>query len=197
MIAAAAFEQVWSLAKNIFNNAITMLVNSAVAILRISLKIVIIYAVVYFAADENFPKPSDGFTSIMPPLLGQISSGNTDAQTMSVIAVFKDCEQIATVNNEIDKDKFVACFNTQKQVVEAKYPDAFDFMDDGFDFLIFMIGVFFLYFWVVSPKIDDLLGKDGKETFDYGQWVKDFGKTAYEAPGKIYNKVRDKMKEGK
>ena len=46
MIVAMAFEQVWSLAKNVFNSAITMLINSAVAILRISIKIIIIYAVV-------------------------------------------------------------------------------------------------------------------------------------------------------
>ena len=61
-----------------------------------------------------------------------------------------------------------------------------------------MIGIFFLYFWVVSPKVDEMFGfgKDSKETFDYGKWIKDFGKTTYEAPGKIYNKIRDKMKEG-
>jgi hypothetical protein len=62
-----------------------------------------------------------------------------------------------------------------------------------------MIGVWFLYFWVVSPKVDNLLqmNKEGKEKFDYGKWVKDFGKTVYDAPGKIFNAVRDKMKEGK
>ncbi len=199
MIAAAAFEQVWSLAKDVLNKAITMLINSAISILKISLKITIIYAVVYFAADSYYPKPSDGFTSIMPPLLNsEMFKTNPDAKTMSVINVFTTCEKVSTINNEIDKDKFVSCFNAQKSTVEAKYPDAFDFMDDGFDFLIFMIGVFFLYFWVVSPEIDKMLGsgKDGKEEFDYGQWVKDFGKRAYETPGKIYTAVRDKLKEG-
>ena len=199
MIAAAAFEQVWSLAKDVLNKAITMLINSAISILKISLKITIIYAVVYFAADSYYPKPSDGFTSIMPPLLNsEMFKTNPDAKTMSVINVFTTCEKVSMINNEIDKDKFVSCFNAQKSTVEAKYPDAFDFMDDGFDFLIFMIGVFFLYFWVVSPEIDKMLGsgKDGKEEFDYGQWVKDFGKRAYETPGKIYTAVRDKLKEG-
>lgn len=199
LIAATAFEQVWSLAKGVMNSAIEMLVKSAVSILKITLKIVIIYAVVYFAADEYYPTPRDGFTSIMPPLLGQTTPDNQDAKTMSVINVFKDCEQKATVDNEIDKDTFVNCFKSEKQVIENRYPGAFDFMDDGFGFLIFMIGVFFLYFWVVSPEIDKLLNadKEGKETFDYGKWLKDAGKTAYNAPGKIYNKISDKIKEGK
>jgi len=199
MIAAAAFEQVWSLAKNVMNSAITMLINSAITILKISLKITIIYAVVYFAADTYYPNPNDGFTSILPPLLNnEMTIENQDSKTMSVINVFSTCEKASISNNEINKDKFVACFNAQKSMVESKYPGAFDFMDDGFDFLIFMMGVFFLYFWVVSPKIDKILGstKDAKEQFDYGQWVKDFGKTAYNAPAKIYTSVRDKLKQG-
>lgn len=199
MIAATAFEQVWSLAKNIFNSAIDMLIKSAISILKISLKITIIYAIVYFAADTYYPTPSDGFTSILPPLMGKITPQNTDAETMSVMKVFTTCEQVSTIDGEIDKDKFVSCFNTQKSLVEARYPGAFDFMSDGFDFMLFMIGIWFLYFWVISPRVDSMLGsgKDGKETFDYGQWIKDFGKTTYQAPGKIYNKVQDKLKEGK
>ena len=71
-------------------------------------------------------------------------------------------------------------------------------MSNGFDFLLFMIGVFFLYFWIVSPEVDKLLNmsKEGKEEFDYGQWIKDVGKTVYDAPGKIFNALRDKEKDG-
>ena len=198
MIAAAAFEQVWSLAKGVMNSAITMLVNSAISILKISLKITIIYAVVFFAADTFYPAPSDGFTSILPPLLGKITPTNQDAQTMAVMNVFTTCEQVSLVNGEIDKDTFVSCFNTQKSIVEARYEHAFDFMDNGLDFMLFMIGIFFLYFWVVSPKVDELLNmnKEGKEKFDYGEWIKNFGKTTYDAPGKIVNLIRDKLKEG-
>ena len=198
LLAAVAFEQVWSLAKGIMNSGITMLINSAISILKISLKITIIYAVVYFAADTYFPNPNDGFTSILPPLLNTgISQENQDAKTMSVINVFTTCEKTSIENGQIDKDKFVSCFNAQKNVVESKYPGAFGFMDDGFDFLIFMIGIFFLYFWIVSPEIDKMLGtgKDDKEQFDYGEWVKKFGQTAYEAPGKIYTSVREKLKK--
>jgi hypothetical protein len=202
MIAAAAFEDVWKLAKGIMNSCIDMLVNSAVAILKISLKISIIYAIIYLAADQVFPGPEDGFTSILPPLQGEIIQtqsykNNMDAQAMSVMKVFSTCEQVSVIDGKMDEDKFVSCFRTQRNLVEANYPHAFDFMDDGFDFLIFMIGVFFLYFWVISPKIDALIGgKDDKEMFDYGGWVKNFGKTAFDAPVKIFTKVRDKLKEG-
>lgn len=194
-IAAAAFEQVWSLAKGLLNSAINILINSAVSILRISLKISIIYAVVYFSADNFYPGPQDNFTTILPPLMESADPNALDTQTMSVMKVFSTCEQVSLVNGEIDKDKFVNCFKTQRTFVEQRYPGAFDFMDDGLDFFIFMLGVFFLYFWIISPKVDKMLGADSKESFDYGTWVKNFGKTAYEAPVKIYTAVRDKLKK--
>ena len=59
-----------------------------------------------------------------------------------------------------------------------------------------MIGVFFLYFWIISPKIDSIIGGDSKEQLDYGSWVKDTGKTIYNIPGKVVNWVRDKVKAG-
>ena len=194
LIAAAAFEQVWKLAKGLLDSAINMLVNSAIDILKISLKIIIIYAVVYFAADKFYPGPEDGFTSVLPPLISTIKPENMDAQTMSVMNAFSNCEKVSLINGEMNKEKFTQCFKTQRSVIEKRYPGAFDFMDDGFDFLLFMIGVFILYFWVVSPKIDGLLGSESKESFDYGQWIKDVGKTAYNAPVNIYNKVREKLK---
>lgn len=197
LIAAAAFEKVWSIAKGLFNSAIDMLINSMVTIIKISLKITIIYAVVYFAADQFYPGPTDGFTSILPPLISNIQPENMDAKTMSVMSAFSNCEKVSLIDGKMDREKFTACFKTQKNIVEQKYPGAFDFMDDGFDFLLFMIGVFILYLWIVSPKIDSILGKEGSESFDYGKWVKDFGKTAYNAPVNVYNQIRDKLKEGK
>lgn len=197
LIAAAAFEQVWGLAKGLLNSGIKMLIDSAISILKISLKIVIIYAVIYFGADKFYPGPEDGFTSVLPPLISSIKPGNMDVQTMSVMNAFSTCEHVSLINGKMDKERFTACFKTQRNIIEKRYPGAFNFMDDGFDFLLFMIGVFFLYFWIVSPQIDKLLGAEGKESFDYGQWVKDFGKTAYNAPITVYNQIREKMKDGK
>ena len=111
--------------------------------------------------------------------------------------VFTTCEKTSVVNGDIDKSLFKNCFEQKRSEVEAQYPGAFDFMDDGFNFLLFMIGVALLYFWIVSPKIDKLLVKDEKEPFDYGQWVKDFGKTTANAPYKVYSKVKDIIAKGK
>ena len=197
LLAAVGFEQVWGLAKGLMNTAINMLVNSAVTILKISLKICIIYAIVFFSADSFYPGPQDGFTTILPPLLSEATPNNLDAQTMSVMNAFSTCEHVALVDGKMDRDLFRQCFRQQQRIVEAKYPDAFAFMSDGFDFLLFMIGIAFLYFWIVSPKIDALLtAKDGKE-FDYGQWVKDAGKVAYNAPEKIYYGVKKIIEKGK
>ena len=197
LLAAVAFEQVWGLAKGLMNKAIEILIQSAISILKISLKVCIIYAVVFFSADSFYPGPADGFTSILPPLLSNINAQNMDAQTMSVMNAFSTCERVSMVNGEMDRRAYATCFREQRAIVESKYPGAFDFMSDGFDFLLFMIGIYFLYFWVISPKIDGLFAKDAKEEFDYGKWVKDFGKTTYEAPGKIYKTVKGAIKKGK
>lgn len=194
LIAAYAFEEVWAVAKGLTGTAVNMLVQSAIKIINISLKICIVYAIVYFSADSFFPAPADGFTTIMPPLLGKITIKNPDTETMSVMNVFSECEKVSLVDNKMDKDKFLTCFNTQRSVVTRKYPHAFDFMDDGFDFFIFMLGIAFLYIWVISPQTDKIIGgKDSKE-FDFGGWLKDFGKMIYGAPAKIYKSVREKLK---
>ena len=197
LIAAAAFEPIWGLAKNLLNSAIKMLIDSTVSILKISLKIVIIYAIVYFSADRYYPGPEDNFTSILPPLIAEIKPENMDAQTMSVMKAFSDCEHKSVINNAMDKATFVECFTKRRESIQQKYPDAFKFMDDGFNFFIFMLGVFMLYFWIISPQVDKLLGGEEKESFDYGGWLKSFGKATVFAPVNIYMKIREKIKEGK
>ncbi len=191
LLAAAAFEQIWKLAKGLLNSAISMLINSAVSIIKISLKICIIYAIVYFSATEY------GFTTILPPLLNNAQNETLSGQSAAVYDVFSYCEHASIIDGNIDKATFKNCFDNKRAVVEAKYPHAFDFMDDGFNFLLFMIGVALLYFWIISPQIDKLLTPVGKEKFDYGQWLKDFGKTTVNAPYNIYAKVKETIDKGK
>lgn len=194
LIAASAFEKVWGLAKGLLDASINMLITSSISILKISLKITIMYAIVFFAADTYYPGPEDTFTTIMPPLMGHLQNEPASPEAMSVMQVFSNCEKVSLKNGQMDKDTFKDCFEQQKAIVESQYPDAFDFMDDGFEFLLFMIGLFFLYFWVVSEKIDNMLkDKDTKEVFNYGGWIKDFGKTVYNIPGQIYDKIKDKV----
>ena len=188
IIAATAFEGTWKLASNVVANAVTMLVKSAVQIVAISLKILIIYATVSFAADEFFPGPADGYSAIMPPLLGRTVE-NPDAQTMSVMNVFATCERVALSDGEMDADKFKDCFTAQRAMVERTYPNAFDFLDDGFDFLLIMFFMFVLYFFAISPKVDAILGKGSKEQFDFGTWTKDLGKKIWGMPQQIFDAV--------
>lgn len=192
-VAAYAFDKTWKIANGVVSQAIDMLVKTAISVVAITLKILIIYATVSFVADEYFPGPADGYTAILPPMMGTHVE-NPDAQTMSVINVFSTCEKVALQDGEMDADKFRDCFNTQRAFVERKYPNAFDFMSNGWDFILMMILIFFTYFYVVSPKIDSLIGKKSAEKFDIGGEIKSLGKNVYGLPEKIASgitKIRD------
>ncbi len=185
LLAAAAFEKTWKLASGLTGNAINMLVKSAIQIVAITLKIVILYATISYAADEFFPGPADGYSAILPPMLGAAPE-NPDAQTLSVMRVFSDCERVALADGEMDADRFKACFTARRAEVERHYPGAFDFMSDGWDFLMLMIGLFLLYYYVVAPRVNKILAAPSKEEFDFGAWTKDLGKKIWSAPTQIF-----------
>lgn len=200
LIAAAAFEPVWKAASNLVSNAINMLVTSAIKIVAISLKIVVIYATVSFAADAHFPGPVDGFNTVFPPMLGQEIT-NPDAKTLSVMNTFTECERVALVNDKMDAEKFKNCFTAHRATVERKYPGAFDFLGDGWGFLMMMIGIFALYYWVVSPEIDkifatvtpsdtDIIGGAAKQ--DFGNSIKQLGKNIWNLPVQIVETITAK-----
>lgn len=192
LLAAYAFEETWGVAKGLVGKAVDMLVSSAVQIVAITLKVLIIYATVSYAADTYFPGPNDGYSAILPPLMG-MSPENPDAQTLSVMNVFSTCEQVALADGEMDKDKFKNCFTARTAAVEREYPGAFDFLKDGWDFLLMMTCLFLLYYYAISPKIDKLLVKESKEFFDFGTWVKDIGKQVWKFPVDITKKITDAM----
>lgn len=195
MVAATAFEKTWKMASGVAGGAIKTIVGAAVKIIAISLKVVIVYSIMFFAADEFFPGPLDGYSSILPPMLttGEVVQRNTAAA--SVKDVFATCETRATVNGIIDEDKFVQCFKSEKQIVEARFPGAFDFMSDGWGFLLMMFGLFFIYMYVLSPRIDKLLAdapdihpfkkagaKEAGGLDNFGGELKNFGKLAWKKP---------------
>ncbi|MBR1953691.1 MAG: hypothetical protein IKA25_01295 [Alphaproteobacteria bacterium] len=208
LLAASAFEGTWSKANKLFSNAIGMVVSSAVRIIAITLKVLVIYATVSFCADMYFPGPRDGYTAILPPMMG-MHAENPDAQTLSVMNVFATCESVALVNGEMDKDLFKSCFTARRAEVERTYPGAFDFLSDGWDFLLMMVFLFFLYYYAVSPKIDGLLpkgsvklpipGEDANvstgEQFDYGAWVHDLGQKLWAVPVQITEKITKAMEK--
>ena len=188
ILAAAAFEQTWTLADGVVKNAINMLVRTAIQVVGITLKVLITYAIVAYAADAYFPGPRDGYSAILPPMMGQTVE-NPDAQTLSVMNVFSTCERVATTDGEMDGDKFKDCFTAQKAAVEREYPHAFDFMDDGWDFLVLMFGIFLLYFYAIKPKVDGIITGGGTEEFDFGAWAKGLGKKIWAAPQQIFDAV--------
>ena len=192
LLAASAFEETWGAAKGLLGKGVDMLVSSAVRIVAITLKVLIIYATVSYTADTYFPGPNDGYSAILPPLLGKAPE-NPDSKTLSVMNVFSTCERVALVNGEMDKDKFKDCFTARKAEVERKHPGAFDFLADGWDFLLMMACLFFLYYYAISPKIDKLLGKESKEMFDFGTWIKDIGTTVWKSPIEMTKKLTDAM----
>ena len=206
LLAAYAFESTWSKTNKIMGNAIGTLVSSAIRIIAITLKVLVIYGTVSYTADMYFPGPQDGYTAILPPMMG-MHAENPDAQTLSVMNVFSTCESVALVNGEMDKDLFKNCFTARRAEVERTYPDAFDFLGDGWDFLLMMTFLFLLYYYVVSPKIDALLpnssvklpipGENANvssgEQFDYGAWVHDLGQKLWAFPVQITEKVTKAM----
>lgn len=197
ILAAAAFEKTWKMASGITSGAITMLINSAVKIAVISLKVTIIYAVISFAADEYYPGPNDGFSVILPPLMNQTMESN-DAQTLSIKNVFSDCERISLVDGVTDADKFKQCFIEKRKIVETKYPGAFDFMDNAWDFILMALGMFGLYFYVLSPRVDKLLASAKIENGafdDFGLQLKKFGQNLLKKPEQIAEIIEKAKKE--
>ena len=193
-VAAYAFEGAWKLASGLFDKGINMLINAAIKIVVIALKVVIIYATVSYAADSYFPGPVDGYSVMLPPMLG-MSPKNPDVETLSVMNVFAECERVSLVDGEMDKDKFTACFNAQRAMVERTYPGAFDFLDDGWDFLVMMAALFALYFLVLRDRVEGMFPSVGKEDFDFGGQIKQLGKNVWSLPKQIANAVGKAMDE--
>ncbi|MCL2018009.1 MAG: hypothetical protein FWG80_04555 [Alphaproteobacteria bacterium] len=196
IIAAWAYQNEWKTLEKVFPNAVSMLAKCAVRVLSVTLQILIMYAMVLFAAQEYFPGPpgtNNTYTPILPAGILQIGESapptnqNTNAQNASVMEVFAICERESTIQDEgVDKDRFVACFEREKRRVEAVYPGAFDFMKNGWEFFMMLLGLFLVYWYVIKKEIDGrLVGDDGP--FEYGKYVKEVGQTLWNIPHNIGN----------
>lgn len=203
LIAAFAYEKVWKAASGLFRKSLGIVIKAAISVISITLKIVLLFSIVYYCADAMFPGPVDKYTAILPPMFETETVQNVNPETTSVMQVFAECEATSKdADGLIDKDLFVQCFNNQKAIVESEHPGAFDFLHDTWGFLITMIGLFLLYYYVLSPKVDALLpaGKvklpvfqsEGTdmgtgEEFDIGKWTYDLGQSAWRAPRKWFD----------
>ena len=186
--AAAAFEPVWAAASGLVKKAINMLVGAAIQIIAITLEVVILYATISYAADEYFPGPYDGYSAILPPMMGQ-EVKNPDARTLSVMKVFSDCERVSLRDGVVDGDIFKQCFDARRAATERQYPGAFDFMDNGWEFLLMMMGLFLLYYYAVAPKVNSMISSGGKNDFDFGTWTLDLGKKIWSIPTELFGAV--------
>lgn len=189
IMAGAAFEGTWKLAGGLIKKSIDMLVSSAIQMVVISLKVLIIYATVVYSADMFFPAPYDGYTAILPPLVANSSHQITDNQTLSVMTVFSDCEQVSVTDGELDKDKFLNCFTARRAQVERQYPNAFDFLDDGWDFLLLMGFLAGLYFVVLNKRLDALFAQDKDKLFDFGDALRGVANTTIKLPMNLTNMI--------
>ena len=52
-----------------------------------------------------------------------------------------------------------------------------------------MIGLFALYYWVISPEIDKIFKPAAKSDFDFGGNIKQLGKNIWNIPVQITEKV--------
>ena len=200
IIAAWAFENTWDIAKGVVGKSVEMLVNSAIRIVVITLKIIIMYATVSYAADEFFPGPVDNYTAILPPGIAMNMAPGEAARgsdvSASIAAVFSKCEAMSNITgNGPDKAAFKQCFLAEKARVEQTHPGAFDFMGDGLSFILILLGLFFVYQYVVGPKVEEFLkdGSDGK--FEFGKYVHDLGKSVWNIPKKIGEVFTKAMKK--
>ena len=195
LLAAAAFEKIWSKAAGLLKKSIDMLVSAAVKTLAVTLKVVILFGIVSYVADMFFPGPVDGFTAIFPPLAGQ-SSTNLASREYAIMNVFKKCEAEANPSDESNKDAYIACFKRERTRVESVHHGAFGFMDDGWDFLLMMIFIFALYLYAIEPKVDKLLpeansGSNNKDSLDFGAMLKGYMQTGKKGIGNVYGKIRE------
>ena len=213
LIAALAYETVWKAASGLFRKAIGMVVQAAISVISITLKIILLFSIVFYTADSMFPGPVDGYTAILPPLFNTQVVKNPSPVTESVIQAFSVCEtRSLNADGVIDKEVFKPCFLEQKQIIERSHPgqDVFGFLKHTWTFLITMIGLFLLYYLVVNPKIDKLIpagkvklpipGEENPdvstgEQFDIGKWTYDLGKQTLRAPRKWFEGTVKRLKD--
>ncbi|MCL1902441.1 MAG: hypothetical protein FWG18_02315, partial [Alphaproteobacteria bacterium] len=111
------------------------------------------------------------------------------------MAVFAKCEQMGTAAGEMDKEAFRSCFIIERARVEQVYPGAFDFMKNGWEFFLMMLGLFLIYYYVIRDKVDEILGgkdnleTDDKKDFEFGKYVKEFGEQLWKTPQELMDKV--------
>ena len=85
----------------------------------------------------------------------------------------------------MDEDRFKTCFERYR----SANPSAFEFLGNGWEFLMLAIGLFFMYYWVISPEVDKILKPVGNSDFDFGANIKNLGKNIWNIPQQLTKKI--------
>ncbi|MDR0967411.1 MAG: hypothetical protein LBL75_01095 [Rickettsiales bacterium] len=191
IVASYAFENVWGVLKGAVGKCIEILINCAVRTIAVTLKVLIIYTIIALAADTYFPGPVDGYSAILPPDFAGMNA-SPESGAASIAAILTKCEKISLNSDGVaDKDKFASCFQIER--ANAPY-GAFDFMDNTWEFLMMMIGLYLIYKLVISKKIDQIFvgDKNGTEPLmNIGKQFKSFGTAVWNTPSGLTKYLLD------
>jgi hypothetical protein len=164
LVASWAFDKTWKIAAGATSGAINMLARTAVRVVGITLEVVIFYGLVSFCMNE---------TMMSDPA--------------AEIAIAQKCEeQAAGADGAIEKTTYLSCFNAGR----AANPNAFGYLDRGWDFLVMMLFIFMVYKLLIEDKLRKIIdtNSDGAY-FKFGDNVKTFGKTIWNAANSLVKKI--------
>jgi len=148
-IAMYAFEKAWDkYAKGLLDTAIGLVAHSAVRVLGITLEVVILAAFISYAQSETLS--SDPAVEYL---------------------IIETCEnRAAQEDGSLDKNIYLACFRMER----ASHPEAFRNVDKGFEFLLAVLLIFFMYHYVLKKKLDEYMGSSDKDDyFKFGTAVRE------------------------
>lgn len=165
LIAAFAFDK-WKIADGVSTGAVDMLAKTAVKVVGITIEVMIVSALVNYS-----------FKSTM------------SSDPIAEQRIVEKCERMAANDKgEIVKESYKSCFVAER----AANPDAFRYLDKGWDFLIMMLFIFTIYFALVDKKLQKIINTsdEGDDVyFKFGTNLKAFGTTVWNSVNQWLKKI--------
>ena len=163
-VASFAFENIWAIAKSVSGKALEMLVKTAVRVVGITLRVMIISSLISFAQGETM-------------------SSNPAAE----YAIFEKCERESVIEGgEINKAAYIRCFKAEV----ASTPGAFAKLGNGWEFLTMMLFVFLTYYVLIDGKLRKIINISGDDAyFKFGNSVRKLGETVWKLPVSFIKKI--------
>jgi hypothetical protein len=163
LIAAWAFEASWGVAKGAMSGAIGMLAKTAVRSIGIVLEVVIISGMINFARTETL-----------------------SSDPVAEIEIAQRCEAMADRGGQIDAAIYKNCFVAER----ARNPNAFRYLDHGWDFIMMMLFIFAVYYILIDKKLQKIINTDDDGGyFKFGNEVQSFGKQVWGGLNKIVKRI--------